>query len=139
LKIRPGDSCTNPGGKEGHRAVGVGNGTTSFLGRPVLPRRWPGAKRGDVNAHYGDDSGSKFYTWVSDQRGHFHILPMGATEDEAICWTGCMDMRPESKSTRRASDHVFSLSAVGGKRVAPLLRGLKDWRLHAFGDTRMPT
>ena len=43
-----------------------------------------GAKRGDVNAQYGGDPGSKSYTWISDQHGQFHILPMGATEDEAI-------------------------------------------------------
>jgi hypothetical protein len=28
--------------------------------------------------------GDKSCTWVSDQHGHFNILPMGATEDEAV-------------------------------------------------------
>src|SRR5574337_593147 len=81
-----------------------GNGTTSWSDGQFFRAGGRGAKRGDVNAHYSGDPGSKFYTWVSDQHGHFHILPIGATEDEAVyVLDGCMDMRPESKSTSTTS------------------------------------
>ena len=118
-----------------------GNGTTSSSDGQFFRSAGRGAKRGDVNAHYGGDPGSKFYTWVSDQHGHFHILPMGATEDEAVYVLDGLyghetriEIDEHYVDTGGASDHVFSLFAIGGKRVAPRLRDLKDWRLHAFED-----
>ena len=118
-----------------------GNGTTSSSDGQFFRAGGRGAKRGDVNAHYSGDPGSKFYTWVSDQHGHFHILPMGATEDEAVYVLDGLyghetriEIDEHYVDTGGASDHVFSLFAIGGKRVAPRLRDLKDWRLHAFGD-----
>ena len=36
--------------------------------------------------------------------------------------------------TGGANDHVFSMFGVLGKRFAPRLRDLKDWRLHVFED-----
>jgi TnpA family transposase len=118
-----------------------GNGTTSSSDGQFFRAGGRGAKRGDVNAHYGGDPGSKFYTWVSDQHGHFHILPMGATEDEAVYVLDGLyghetriEIDEHYVDTGGASDHVFSLFAIGGKRVAPRLRDLKDWRLHAFAD-----
>jgi len=116
-----------------------GNGTTSSSDGQFFRSAGRGAKRGDVNAHYSGDPGSKFYTWVSDQHGHFHILPMGATEDEAVYVLDGLyghetqiEIDEHYVDTGGASDHVFSLFAIGGKRVAPRLRDLKDWRLHAF-------
>jgi TnpA family transposase len=118
-----------------------GNGTTSSSDGQFFRAAGRGAKRSDVNAHYSGDPGSKFYTWVSDQHGHFHILPMGATEDEAVyVLDGLYGHETRSEidehyvDTGGASDHVFSLFTLGGKRVAPRLRDLKDWRLHAFED-----
>jgi TnpA family transposase len=118
-----------------------GNGTTSSSDGQFFRSAGRGAKRGDVNAHYSGDPGSKFYTWVSDQHGHFHILPMGATEDEAVYVLDGLyghetriEIDEHYVDTGGASDHVFSLFAIGGKRVAPRLRDLKDWRLHAFED-----
>ena len=97
--------------------------------------------------HYSGDPGSKFYTWVSDQYGHFHILPMGATEDEAVYvldglygHESQIEIDEHYVDTGGASDHVFSLFTLGGKRVAPRLRDLKDWRLHSFeGADAYPT
>jgi TnpA family transposase len=97
--------------------------------------------------NYSGDPGSKFYTWVSDQYGHFHILPMGATEDEAVYvldglygHESRIDIDEHYVDTGGASDHVFSLFTLGGKRVAPQLRDLKDWRLHGFeGADAYPT
>jgi TnpA family transposase len=118
-----------------------GNGTTSSSDGQFFRAGGRGAKHGDVNAHYGADPGSKFYTWVSDQHGHFHILPMGATEDEApYVLDGLyghetrIEIDEHYVDTGGASDHVFSLFAIGGKRLAPRLRDLKDWRLHAFDN-----
>jgi len=118
-----------------------GNGTTSSSDGQFFRAGGRGAKRGDVNAHYSGDPGSKFYTWVSDQHGHFHILPMGATEDEAVYVLDGLyghetriEIDEHYVDTGGASDHVFSLFTLGGKRVAPRLRDLKDWRLHAFED-----
>ncbi len=116
-----------------------GNGTTSSSDGQFFRAAGRGAKRSDVNAHYSGDPGSKFYTWVSDQHGHFHILPMGATEDEAVYVLDGIyghetriEIDEHYVDTGGASDHVFSLFTLGGKRVAPRLRDLKDWRLHAF-------
>jgi TnpA family transposase len=124
-----------------------GNGSTSSSDGQFFRTAGRGAKRSDVNAHYSGDPGSKFYTWVSDQYGHFHILPMGATEDEAIYvldglygHESRIDIDEHYVDTGGASDHVFSLFALGGKRVAPRLRDLKDWRLHSFeGEDAYPT
>src|SRR5208282_4639073 len=87
----------------------------------------------EVNAHYSGDPGSKFYTWVSDQHGHFHILPMGATEDEAVYVLDGLyghetriEIDEHYVDTGGASDHVFSLFTLGGKRVAPRLRAFED-------------
>lgn len=124
-----------------------GNGSTSSSDGQFFRAAGRGVKRSDVNAHYSGDPGSKFYTWVSDQYGHFHILPMGATEDEAIYvldglygHESRIEIDEHYVDTGGASDHVFSLFALGGKRVAPRLRDLKDWRLHSFqGADAYPT
>ena len=124
-----------------------GSGTTSSSDGQFFRAASRGAKRSDVNAHYSGDPGSKFYTWVSDQYGHFHILPMGAIEDEAVYvldglygHESQIDIDEHYVDTGGGSDHVFSLFALGGKRVAPRLRDLKDWRLHSFeGADAYPT
>ena len=64
---------------------------------------------------------------------------MGATEDEAVYvldglygHESRIDIDEHYVDTGGASDHLFSLFTLGGKRLAPRLRDLKDWRLHAF-------
>jgi TnpA family transposase len=64
---------------------------------------------------------------------------MGATEDEAVYvldglygHESRIEIDEHYVDTGGASDHVFSLFTLGGKRLAPRLRDLKDWRLHAF-------
>jgi len=124
-----------------------GSGSTSSSDGQFFRAAGRGAKRSEVNAHYSGDPGSKFYTWISDQYGHFHILPMGATEDEAVyvldglyAHESRIDIDEHYVDTGGASDHVFSLFTLGGKRVAPRLRDLKDWRLHSFeGADAYPT
>ena len=116
-----------------------GNGSTSSSDGQFFRAAGRGARRSEVNAHYSGDPGSKFYSWISDQYGHFHILPMGATDDEAVYvldglygHESRIDIDEHYVDTGGASDHVFSLFTLGGKRVAPRLRDLKDWRLHSF-------
>ena len=43
-----------------------------------------------------------------------------------------IDIEEHYVDTGGASDHLFSLFTLGEKRLAPRLRDLKDWRLHAF-------
>lgn len=41
--------------------------------RGILPCERP---RGDINVHYGNGPGSKFYSHLSDRYGYFSILPI---------------------------------------------------------------
>jgi TnpA family transposase len=116
-----------------------GTGTTSSSDGQFFHAAGRGARRSDVNAHYSGDPGAKFYTSVSDQHGHFHILPMGATEDEApyvldglYGHESQIEIDEHYVDTGGSSDHGFGLFAVLSKRFAPRLRDLKGWRFHAF-------
>lgn len=97
------------------------------------------AKRGDINLHYGSEPGSKFYSHLSDQYGYFSILPISPTESEsAYVLDGLFDhdtileIEELFTDTGGASDHVFALFALIGKRFAPRLRNLKDRKFHTF-------
>lgn len=90
------------------------------------------AKRGDVNLHYGSEPGSKFYSHLSDQYGYFSILPISPTESEAAYVLDglfdqdtVLDIQEHFTDTGGASDHVFGLFALIGKRFAPRLPNLK--------------
>jgi TnpA family transposase len=95
--------------------------------------------RSDINLHYGSEPGSKFYSHLSDQYGYFSILPISATESEApYVLDGLfdhetdLDIQEHFTDTGGASDHVFGLFALTGRRFAPRLRNLKDRKLHTF-------
>ncbi|MFJ1311881.1 Tn3 family transposase [Agrobacterium sp. P15N1-A] len=97
------------------------------------------AKRGDVNLHYGSEPGSKFYSHLSDQYGYFGILPISPTESEAVyVLDGLFDhdtileIEEHFTDTGGASDHVFALFSLIGKRFAPRLRNIKDRKFHTF-------
>lgn len=97
------------------------------------------AKRGDINLHYGSEPGSKFYSHLSDQYGYFGILPISPTESEAVyVLDGLFDhdtileIDEHFTDTGGASDHVFALFALIGKRFAPRLRNIKDRKFHTF-------
>lgn len=69
------------------------------------------------------------------------ILPIGATESEvAYVLDGFygqesrLELDEHYVDTGGANDHVFGMFSLLGKRFAPRLRDLKDWRLHAFED-----
>jgi TnpA family transposase len=95
--------------------------------------------RSDINLHYGSEPGSKFYSPLSDQYGYFSILPISATESEApyvldglFDHETALDIQEHFTDTGGASDHVFGLFALTGRRFAPRLRNLKDRKLYTF-------
>jgi len=93
-----------------------GAGTTSSSDSQFFRAAGRAARRADVNAHYSGDPGGKFYTWISDQHGHFYILPIGATESEAayvldgLYGHECrLEVEEHYVDTGGANDHVFSM------------------------------
>jgi TnpA family transposase len=97
------------------------------------------AKRSDINMHYGSEPGSKFYSHISDRYGYFSILPISPTESEAAYVLDglfdhdtALDIREHFTDTGGASDHVFALFALIGKRFSPRLRNLGDRKFHVF-------
>ncbi|MGF6227783.1 TnpA family transposase [Inquilinus ginsengisoli] len=118
-----------------------GDGTTSSSDGQFFAAAGRAGKRSDVNTHYSSGPGGKFYTWVSDQHGHYYILPIGVTESEAAYvldgiygHESRIDIAEHYVDTGGATDHVFALFAVLGRRLVPRLRNLKDWSLYAFAD-----
>ena len=116
-----------------------GNGTTASSDGQFFRASDRAAKRGDVNLHYGSEPGSKFYSHLSDQYGYFSILPISPTESEAAYVLDglfdqdtILDIQEHFNDTGGASDHVFGLFALIGKRFAPRLRNLKDRKFHTF-------
>ncbi|ESZ10187.1 hypothetical protein X737_32305 [Mesorhizobium sp. L48C026A00] len=116
-----------------------GNGTTASSDGQFFRASDRAAKRGDVNLHYGSEPGSKFYSHLSDQYGYFSILPISPTESEAAYVLDglfdqetILDIQEHFTDTGGATDHVFGLFALVGKRFAPRLRNLKDRKFHTF-------
>lgn len=116
-----------------------GDGTTASADGQFFRASDRAAKRGDINLHYGSEPGSKFYSHLSDQYGYFGILPISPTESEAAyVLDGLFDhdtileIEELFTDTGGASDHVFALFALIGKRFAPRLRNLKDRKFHTF-------
>jgi hypothetical protein len=60
-----------------------GSGATSSSDGQFFQAGDRGGPLREVNARYGGDPGVVFYTNVSDQYGHYHILPISPTESEA--------------------------------------------------------
>lgn len=107
-----------------------GNGTTASSDGQFFRASDRAAKRGDVNLHYGSEPRSKFYSHLSD-------LPISPTESEAAYVLDglfdqetILDIQEHFTDTGGASDHVFGLFALVGKRFAPRLRNLTDRKFH---------
>jgi len=116
-----------------------GNGSTSSSDGQFFRASDRAAKPRDINLHYGSEPGSKFYSHLSDQYGYFSILPISPTESEAAYVLDglfdqdtVLDIQEHFTDTGGASDHVFGLFALIGKRFAPRLRNLKDRKFHTF-------
>jgi TnpA family transposase len=116
-----------------------GDGTTASSDGQFFRASDRAAKRGDINLHYGSEPGTKFYSHLSDQYGYFSILPISPAESEAAYVLDglfdhdtILDIEEHFTDTGGASDHVFALFALIGKRFAPRLRNLKDRKFHTF-------
>ena len=116
-----------------------GDGTTASSDGQFFRASDRAARRSDINLHYGSEPGSKFYSGLSDQYGYYSILPISPTESEAVyVLDGLFDhdtvleIEELFTDTGGASDHVFALFCLIGKRFAPRLRNIKDRKLHTF-------
>jgi TnpA family transposase len=116
-----------------------GSGTTSSSDGQFFRAADRAASQSDTNARYSNDPGLKFYTHISDQHGHFNILPMSPTESEApYVLDGLMNHETKLKieehftDTGGVSDRVFGLFALLGRRFAPRIRDLTGWRFYTM-------
>ena len=98
-----------------------------------------GRAAGRLNAHYGDDPGSKFYTHLSDRFAPFYTKVIAATASEALhVLDGLLYHQSEVTARRHHtdgggdSDHVFALLALLGFQFAPRIPDLKSRRLYSF-------
>jgi hypothetical protein len=85
-----------------------------------------GRDAGRVNAHYGDDPGSKFYTHLSDRYAPFHTKVIAATASEALHVLDGLLYHQSDVTVRRHhtdgggdAEHVFALLALLGFQFAP--------------------
>ena len=93
----------------------------------------------NLNAHYGDDPGAKFYTHISSRYAPFYIKAIPATASEALHVLDALLYHQTDIMTNRhhtdgggVSDHVFALCSLFGFRFAPRIPDLKDRRLYSF-------
>jgi len=98
-----------------------------------------GREAGRLNAHYGDDPGSKFYTHLSDRFAPFYTKVIAATASEALHVLDGLLYHQSDVTARRHhtdgggdSDHVFALLALLGLQFAPRIPDLKNRRLYSF-------
>jgi TnpA family transposase len=98
-----------------------------------------GRDTGRLNAHYGDDPGSKFYTHVSDRFAPFFTKVIAATASEALHILDGLLYHQSDVTVRRHhtdgggdSEHVFALLALLGFQFAPRIPDLKHRRLYGF-------
>ncbi len=98
-----------------------------------------GRAAGRLNAHYGDDPGSKFYTHLSDRFAPFYTKVIAATASEALHILDGLLYHQSDVTVRRHhtdgggdSDHVFALLALLGFQFAPRIPDLKNRRLYSF-------
>jgi TnpA family transposase len=117
-----------------------GSGTASSSDGQFFRAGGFGRDAARLNAHYGDEPGSKFYTHVSDRHAPFHTKVIAATASEALhVLDGLLYHQSEVASVRHHtdgggdSDQVFALCALLGFRFAPRIPDLKSRRLFSFG------
>jgi TnpA family transposase len=98
-----------------------------------------GRDAGRLNAHYGDDPGSKFYTHVSDRFAPFYTKVIAATASEALHILDGLLYHQSDVTVRRHhtdgggdSEHVFALLTLLGFQFAPRIPDLKHRRLYTF-------
>ncbi len=117
-----------------------GSGTASSSDGQFFQAAGLGRDAGNLNAHYGQKSGFKAYTHLSDRYGPFYTKLIAATASEALHVLDALLYHQSEVSTRRHhtdgggdSDHVFALCTLLGFQFAPRIPGLKHRRLYSFG------
>ena len=117
-----------------------GSGTASSADGPFCQAAGLGRDAGSFNAHYGQKSGFKAYTHLSDRYGPFFTKLIAATASEALHVLDALLNHQSEVSTRRHhtdgggdSDHVFALCSLLGFQFAPRIPDLKHRRLYSFG------
>jgi TnpA family transposase len=116
-----------------------GDGSTSSSDGQYFRAGGRGEAQSNVNAHYGDDPGVKFYTHISDQGGPYHVKVISTTGSEAPhVIDGLRHHESELRikehytDTGGVSEHVFALCHLLGYRFVPRIRNLKDRGLFTF-------
>lgn len=117
-----------------------GSGTASSSDGQFFQAVGLGRDAGSFNAHYGQKSGFKAYTHLSDRYGPFFTKLIAATASEALHVLDALLYHQSDVSTRRHhtdgggdSDHVFALCSLLGFQFAPRIPDLKHRRLYSFG------
>jgi TnpA family transposase len=117
-----------------------GGGTASSSDGQFFQAAGLGRDAGRFNAHYGQKSGFKAYTHLSDRYGPFFTKLIAATASEALHVLDALLYHQSEVLTRRHhtdgggdSDHVFALCSLLGFQFAPRIPGLKHRRLYSFG------
>jgi TnpA family transposase len=116
-----------------------GNGTASSSDGQFFQAAGFGRDASRLNAHYGQRSGFKVYTHLSDRYGPFFSKLIAATASEALHVLDALLYHQSEVSPRRHhtdgggdSDHVFALCALLGFQFAPRIPDLKHRRLYSF-------
>lgn len=104
-----------------------------------------GQAAAQVNLHYGQDPGVKFYTHISDRYGPYHTKVIAATASEAphvldglLYHESSLVIHEHYTDTGGFSDHIFAICHLLGFRFAPRIRDLKDKRLYTIPGMVIP-
>ena len=116
-----------------------GTGRTSSSDGQAFPIAFRRPVIAQVNAKYGRDPVTMFYTHVSDRYAPFHTKAISSTvRDATHVLDGLLDhptdLQIEEHYTDTAgfTDHIFALCHLLGFRFAPRIRGVGDHRLFCF-------
>ncbi|CZF80988.1 Tn3 family transposase [Grimontia marina] len=117
-----------------------GDGTTSSSDGQRFKAGGRGESKGHVNAKYGRDPGSMFYTHISDHYAPFHTRIINSpARDATYVLDGLLNHESELNieehytDTAGFTDHVFALMPILGFKFAPRIRDLSDKRIYIAG------
>ena len=121
-------------------AARFGSGTATSSDGQFFQAAGFGRDASRLNAHYGQRSGFKVYTHLSDRYAPFFTKLIAATASEALHVLDALLYHQSEVLPRRHhtdgggdSDHVFALCTMLGFQFAPRIPDLKHRRLYSFG------
>ena len=121
-------------------AAHFGSGASSSSDGQYFQAAGFGRDAARLNAHYGQRSGFKVYSHLSDRYAPFYTKLIAATTSEALHVLDALLYHQSEITTRRHhtdgggdSEHVFALCSLLGFRFAPRIPDLKHRRLYSFG------